>query len=200
MAEIMKDYVDVAERLRDFRAKHPEGSIQPADLAKPYWLELIDGQTYLVYAAACYRTATDMRPGIGLAWEPVPGKTSFTRGSELMNAETSAWGRAIVATLAADTKRGVASAQEVDTARRNNEPPKRDLRPAPKANHKPASTEATETGPKLEHEAMPLIKELVKKLDPESKKAFTAKFGTKPAEIADPTEAARWLALQVEPF
>ena len=188
MAEIMKDYVDVAERLKDFRAKHPEGSIQPADLAKPYWLEVIDGQTYLVYAAACYRSPDDMRPGIGLAWEPVPGKTSFTRGSELMNAETSAWGRAIVATLAADTKRGVASAQEVDTARRNNEPPKRDVRPAPKPVAKP------------EHEAMPLIKELVKKLDPESKKLFTEKFGAKPGEITDPTEAARWLTTQVEPF
>jgi sensor domain CHASE-containing protein len=30
-----------------------------------------------------------------------------------MNAESSAWGRAIVAVLAADTKRGIASAQEV---------------------------------------------------------------------------------------
>jgi hypothetical protein len=47
---------------------------------------------------------------------------------------------------------------------------------------------------------MPLIKELVKKLDPESKRLFTEKFGNKPGEIADPTEAARWLTTQVEPF
>jgi hypothetical protein len=52
---------------------------------------------------------------VGLAWEPVPGKTSYTRDSELQNAETSAWGRAIVAVLAADTKKGIASAEEVQS-------------------------------------------------------------------------------------
>jgi len=48
-----------------------------------------------------------------LASEPVPGKTNFTRDSELMNAETSAWGRALIAVGAADAKRGIASANEV---------------------------------------------------------------------------------------
>ena len=67
-----------------------------------------------MYTACAYRTPDDIRPGVGVAWELVPGATSFTRGSEAMNAETAAWGRAIVAVLAADTKRGVASAQEVN--------------------------------------------------------------------------------------
>ena len=43
----------------------------------------------------------------------MPGKTPYTRDSEVMVAETSAWGRAIVAALAGDTKRGVASKEEV---------------------------------------------------------------------------------------
>jgi len=43
----------------------------------------------------------------------VPGLTPYTRNSEVMVAETSAWGRAIVAALAGDTKRGVASKEEV---------------------------------------------------------------------------------------
>jgi hypothetical protein len=29
------------------------------------------------------------RPGIGMAWEPFPGRTPYTKASELMNAETS---------------------------------------------------------------------------------------------------------------
>lgn len=52
-------------------------------------------------------------PGIGVAWEPFPGRTPYTKDSELMNAETGAWGRAIMAALAADAKKGIASAQEV---------------------------------------------------------------------------------------
>jgi hypothetical protein len=109
----MSDYVDVAERLIEFRAKHPDGSLQPADPAVPYRIETIGGDTYIVVVAAAYRSPDDTRPGIGMAYECYPGKTNFTRGSELQNAETSAWGRALVAALAADTKRGVASAEEV---------------------------------------------------------------------------------------
>ena len=45
--------------------------------------------------------------------QQVPGLTPYTKNSELQNAETSAWGRALVAVLAADTKEGVASADEV---------------------------------------------------------------------------------------
>ncbi|MGI5223010.1 hypothetical protein [Nocardia sp. CA-290969] len=108
------DYVEVAQRIAEVREKlHPQGSFQPADPARPYAIEVIDGQTYLIVVAAFYRTPEDTMPGIGMAWEQVPGKTPYTRGSELQNAETSAWGRALVAALAADTKKGVASADEV---------------------------------------------------------------------------------------
>ncbi|WP_405490394.1 hypothetical protein [Nocardia sp. NBC_00511] len=107
------DYVEVAERIRDFRQQYPNGALRPVDPATPYRIETIGDKTFIVYTAAAYRTADDVLPGIGVAWEAFPGKTSFTRDSELMNAETSAWGRAIVAALAADTKRGVASADEV---------------------------------------------------------------------------------------
>jgi hypothetical protein len=106
------DYVSVAERLAEFRDKYPEGALQPSDRKRPYHIERIGDQIFIVYVAAAYRVPGDPRPGIGVAWEPFPGKTSFTRDSELMNAETSAWGRAIVAALAADTKRGTSSAEE----------------------------------------------------------------------------------------
>ncbi len=103
------DYIDVSERIVEFRNVYPTGSLQQVDL------QFIDfaGKSWVVYTAAAYRTPDDERPGHGTAWEPVPGPTNFTKDSELQNAETSAWGRALVAVLAADTKRGVASANEV---------------------------------------------------------------------------------------
>jgi hypothetical protein len=109
-------YKQVPERIADFRAKHPDGSLQPADLAKPYVIEVLDGRTFIVYTAAAYRSPDDTKPGIGIAWEPYPGKTPYTRDSELMNAETSAWGRAIVAVLASESK-AIASAEDVRNRR-----------------------------------------------------------------------------------
>lgn len=112
MTTFAENYKDVAERIADFRNKHPEGCLRPADPAQPYRVEVIGDQTFIVYVAAAYRTPEDPCPGIGAAWEPYPGRTNFTRLSELQNAETSAWGRAIVAVLASESKH-VASAEEV---------------------------------------------------------------------------------------
>ena len=126
------DYIDVAQRIADFRDKHPEGSLQPANLDKPYEVLTIGEQTFIVYAAAAYRTPDDPRPGIGLAYEQFPGRSNFTRGSELQNAETSAWGRAIVAALAGDTKKSIASAEEV-----RNRQAEREQSPAGGNGHRP---------------------------------------------------------------
>ena len=126
MSNFAADYVDVAERIRLFRDLYPEGSLRPASLERPFWIEDVPNVgPRLVYVAAAYRHPLDPAPGIGSAWEPLPGKTPYTRDSELMVAETSAWGRAIVAALAADTKRGVASADEV-RARRAPEPERKE--------------------------------------------------------------------------
>jgi hypothetical protein len=110
------DYIDVAARIVEFRAKHPEGSLSSiaptGEVQRPFLME-IGGATFLAYCAFAYRSPDDRNPGVGWAYEPVPGKTNFTRDSELQNAETAAWGRAMVAALAVDTKKGVASAEEV---------------------------------------------------------------------------------------
>lgn len=107
-----KDYVDVATRIRDFKKDWPDGSLQQVKVE----FHTIGEQTFVLYVAACYRTPDDERPGIGSAWEPVPGKTPYTKDSELMVAETSAWGRAIVAATGAETKNNgkIASADEVN--------------------------------------------------------------------------------------
>jgi len=103
-----KDYVDVATRIREFKAAYPDGSLQQVRLE----FHTVGDQQFILYVAACFRHADDPRPGIGSAWEPVPGKTPYTKDSEVMVAETSAWGRAIVAATGADTK-AVASLDEV---------------------------------------------------------------------------------------
>ena len=109
------DYIDVATRIVEFREKFPQGSLQPWE--KPYVekVEMPDGKikSFMVYSAAAYRSPEDKLPGVGYAWEPIPGPTNFTRDSELQNAETAAWGRAMVAALAVDTKKGIASSEEV---------------------------------------------------------------------------------------
>ena len=125
MAFQLDDYVTVAERIEQFRAKHPEGCLRST-----YKIELIptpvkneDGtwttldRPVLVFVAEAYRTPDDPRPGVGTASEPIPGKTPYTKDSEFANGETSAWGRAIVAVLAADTRKGVASRDEVQARR-----------------------------------------------------------------------------------
>ena len=146
----LDDYIDVAQRIADFRERYPEGTLQPLDPYNPCkivqvqceWCRQCIGRrvvkdkngwkdcprcagtgvraagepvldTFIVYVAGAWRTPDDPRPGIGIAWEPYPGQTPYTAGSELQNAETSAWGRAIIAVGASDAKRGIASREEV---------------------------------------------------------------------------------------
>ena len=109
------DYIDVATRIIEFREKFPLGSLQ--SWRDPYVIEVRITETtfksFMVYSAAAYRSPDDELPGIGWAYEPIPGPTNFTRDSELQNAETAAWGRAMVAALAVDTRKGIASSEEV---------------------------------------------------------------------------------------
>jgi hypothetical protein len=107
MASIdLSDYIPVAERIAAFKNDHPEGRLQS---------EVVDTghADYIAVKAYAYRSPEDPMPGVGLAWERVPGPTPFTKDSELQNAETAAWGRALVAALVADTSRGIASRDEV---------------------------------------------------------------------------------------
>ena len=110
---ISDDYVTVAERLAIFKEKYPDGSLRPLNPDKPYDIIQLGDKMFVVVVAAAYRNPDDKAAGVGMAWEPIPAAQSGLRGSELMVCETSAWGRAIVAALAADTKRSVASADEV---------------------------------------------------------------------------------------
>lgn len=97
-------YIEVKDRIVAFYEKHPQGSLQS---------EIVEfGENIVVMKGYAYRTPDDPRPGIGHSQMPMPGKTTFTRDSEVENAETSAWGRAIAA-LGFEVKRSVASADEI---------------------------------------------------------------------------------------
>lgn len=145
------DYQTVAERIKIFREKYPNGCLRPADVEHPFRLVNVRDQAYVVVTAAAYRTPDDPAPGIGQAWEPVPGVTEFSLGSEIMVCETSAWGRAIIAVGAADSRR-VASADEVTSAAGRRaavtSPPARPApkpQPVSKAQPAPATAPATAT-------------------------------------------------------
>lgn len=158
------DYVDVAERLRIFRDKYPDGSLQPMNLEKPFDVIYIGDKAFLVYIAAAYRTPEDTRPGIGSAWEPFPGRTPYTKDSELMVAETSAWGRAIMAALAADSKR-IASLDEV-RARRQAEDAGHPSADAPERPQRAETGSAATPATEAQERALYAISKKLEKLPP----------------------------------
>ena len=105
----LKDYVTVAERLRAFMKRYPDGSLQ----LDPVEFREIEGKTWVIGRAYAYRTPDDTRPGIGTAWEVIPGMTPYTKWSEVQNVETSAWGRALAA-IGIGIDKGVATWDEVN--------------------------------------------------------------------------------------
>ncbi len=155
----LDDYVDVAQRIVEFREKHPDGRLRPVDPVNPYRVETLGNSTFIVYVAAALRHEGDTMPGIGVAWEPFPGRTPYTKDSELMNAETGAWGRAIMAALAADARKGIATAQEVRNrnAERDADASQRQGRAASPARAARGSSAAAAAAPKD-------LDELVKKI------------------------------------
>ena len=141
MNNFMDSYVDVAERIRIFKEQYPTGCLRPFNPAEPFKVMEIGGREFIVYTACAYRTPDDAMPAVAVAAEPSIGKTSFTKDSEVMNAETSAWGRAIVACLAADTQK-IASANEVRNRQQETTQPVASVTPITKA--QPAQQKTTQ--------------------------------------------------------
>lgn len=108
----MDGYVTVPERVALFYKRFPEGSLQ----MDPVEFLEIEGKRWAMGRAYAYRTPDDNRPGIGTAWEIVPGTTPFTRGSELQNLETSCWGRAI-GSLGIGIDKSLATIEEIEQAK-----------------------------------------------------------------------------------
>jgi hypothetical protein len=106
----MSDYIEVKDRVQAFHKQYPDGSLQ-----SEYEIRQLGDKTWIIVKAYAYRTPDDPRPGVGHAWESYPGSTPFTRTSELMVGETSAWGRALAA-LGIAVSKSIASKNEVRAA------------------------------------------------------------------------------------
>ena len=87
----LDDYVDVPTRLKLALERWPDLRVQELG----YRLEQFADTPTIVCEVRIYRTPDDPYPAIATASEPLPGKTPYTRDSELMNGFTSALGRAL---------------------------------------------------------------------------------------------------------
>ena len=91
VAKSLGDYVQVKDRIAKFYELFAGGRLVTDRVE--IWQD--DGTPRVVVKALAYRTVDDPQPGVGWSWMELPGRTPYTKGSELENAETSAWGRAI---------------------------------------------------------------------------------------------------------
>lgn len=87
----LDNYVDVPTRLKLALERWPDLRVQE----RGYRLETFGANPVLICEVAVFRSPEDQHPAIATAAEPLPGKTSFTRDSELMVGFTSALGRAL---------------------------------------------------------------------------------------------------------
>lgn len=112
----LDNYVDVPTRLKLALERWPELRVQEMG----YRLEQFADQPVLVCEVRVYRDPDDKYPSVATAAEPLPGKTPYTRDSELMVGFTSALGRAL-GYMGIGLTSSIASRNEVE-ARTYNKP------------------------------------------------------------------------------
>jgi len=108
----LSNYVEVPERFRQALQRWPELRVMEN---RPEIITIAD-KTFISVTMQIWRTPDDPIPAQATCFEPFPGKTSFTRDSEQMNASTSCLGRCLGLMMSFGPK--MASAEEV----RNRQP------------------------------------------------------------------------------
>lgn len=103
------DYVEVKDRIKILHELYAGARLVTSEVTV---LTDPSGKQRVMVKALAYRSVDDPLPGVGHSWMELPGTTPYTKGSELENTETSAWGRAI-ASLGILVDHSIASAQEV---------------------------------------------------------------------------------------
>ena len=112
MSYDLQGYVDVATRIKILLERYPNASIT---CSAPRVINM--GERVFIEVQARIDTNDGSgRVSEAAAWEPYPGRTNFTRDSEMMNAETSAVGRAC-GLLGIGLDKSVASLDEVRVRR-----------------------------------------------------------------------------------
>ena len=103
----LSNYVDVPTRFAMALERWPELRIMEN---RPEIITIGD-KVFISVTMQAWRTPDDPIPAQATCFEPFPGKTSFTRDSEQMNASTSALGRVLGLMMSFGPK--MASAEEV---------------------------------------------------------------------------------------
>ena len=112
MSVDLSGYVTVVDRLRAALEAFPDLRIVERSAELVTWAD----DLRLVCTVEVRRTVDDPVPVVASAAEAYPGRTPYTRGSELMNGMTSAVGRAL-GYMGFGLAGGLASADEVAVAR-----------------------------------------------------------------------------------
>ena len=112
----LKDYVDVAERIRAWYEAYPNARIETRIVEHTEKRVVIEARAYRGVKGDSGPNDElgfmDDRPaGIGHSAMQIPGATPYTRGSEIENCETSAVGRALV--MAGLPSKRIASDDEI---------------------------------------------------------------------------------------
>lgn len=110
----LDNYVDVATRLKMALEKWPNLRVTESG----YEIAQFGAETVLICRVTVWRDTDDEYPVTASASEPLPGKTPYTRSSELMVGMTSALGRALgymgIGLTALGTKPSIASRNEIE--------------------------------------------------------------------------------------
>jgi hypothetical protein len=138
----LDNYVDVATRRKIAAELWPDLRIVEA---RPE-IVTVSGDTFVSVTVTVYRTPDDELPTAATAWEAYPGKSSFTRGSEMMNAATSALGRAL-GYMGVGIGRSIATADEVNTRKADRDTPAKAPVRAVQPRTAPTGTAAPEPEP-----------------------------------------------------
>jgi hypothetical protein len=112
----LSNYVDVPTRFAAALERWPELRIIEN---RPEVITIGD-KTFISVTMQAWRTPDDPVPAQATCFEPFPGKTSFTRDSEQMNASTSALGRVLGLMMSFGPK--MASAEEVRNRQESSAP------------------------------------------------------------------------------
>jgi hypothetical protein len=113
------NYTTVNDRLLELFTKYPDARIQNSLPTVVHF----DGREWWLVTTTLWRNPDDTLPVIASAAEP-KGTTPYTRDSEMMNAETSAIGRAILLVGGIGIRAGgsMASANEVRNRANDDQP------------------------------------------------------------------------------
>ena len=112
----LSNYVDVPTRFAMALERWPELRLVEN---RPEIITIGD-KVFISVTVQAWRTPDDEIPAQNTAWEVFPGATPFTRGSEMMNASTSALGRVLGFMMSFGPK--MASAEEVRNRQQTSAP------------------------------------------------------------------------------